>query len=287
MSQHLSSAARPWEYSAFTVRVVRKHRPSPGFVRVTLAGAGLENFGPWGLDQRIKLVLPMADGCMPDFGLLEEPTPHPKHWYARWRTLPEDARNVLRTYTPSAIRPERGEIDVDVYIHEPAGPASRWVISCHPSDRLIITGPDVRVGRTGYGIHFSPPENPRRVLLAGDESALPAINNILAALGPSTVTDVLLELADPADDLLPERGLNFRKEIVARGTTAGRELERAVRAWGRDQEESMFQDGFYAWIAGEATATTNIRRHLTQQLGVSREQVTFQGYWKLGGPLSG
>ena len=287
MQQGLSTAVRPWDYSAFQVSVRRKHQPSPGFIRVTLAGSGLQNFGPWGLDQRIKLVLPMEDGSMPEFGLLEEPTPHPKYWYARWRNLPESARNALRTYTPSAIRPERSEIDIDLYIHEPAGPASRWALNCEPGERLVITGPDVRAGQTGYGIHFAPPQALRRLLLVGDESALPAINNVLTTLGPGTDAEVLLELADPRDNLLPTGAARLETTIIQRGAVAGEALETAVRTWGDSQPEPMGDPGFYAWIAGEATATTNIRRHLTQHLGVPRGHVTFQGYWKLGGSLIG
>lgn len=287
MQQQLSTAVRPWDYSAFQVSVRRKQQPSPGFIRVTLAGSELQNFGPWGLDQRIKLVLPMEDGSMPEFGLLEEPTPHPKYWYARWRNLPESARNALRTYTPSAIRPERAEIDVDLYIHEPAGPASRWALNCEPGERLVITGPDVRAGQTGYGIHFAPPEDLRRLLLVGDESALPAINNIISAIDPDTDTAVLLELADPRDNLLPTGAARLETTIIQRGAVAGEALETAVRTWGDSQPEPLGDAGFYAWIAGEATATTNIRRYLTQHLGVPREHVTFQGYWKLGGSLIG
>ncbi len=49
---------RDWDYSAFRARVRAITRPSPSFVRVTLAGDCLARFAPWVLDQRIKLVLP-------------------------------------------------------------------------------------------------------------------------------------------------------------------------------------------------------------------------------------
>nr|WP_269450228.1 siderophore-interacting protein [Gordonia sp. LAM0048] len=99
MTQSIEST-RPWEYSAFPVTVASTQRISPNFIRVTLLDPSLGNFAPWGLDQRIKLVLPMVDGTEPDFGLLEDPTPHPKQWYTRWKELPADRRNELRTYTP-------------------------------------------------------------------------------------------------------------------------------------------------------------------------------------------
>lgn len=197
-----SALDRPWEYSAFPVTVQRSRQISPGFRRITLGGEALHHFADWGLDQRIKLVLPMPDGSRPDFGLLADPTPHPSHWYARWKELPEDGRNALRTYTytPAAIRPTAGEIDVDVFLHEPAGPASAWALNCAP----------------------------------GDSSALPAMRNILSALSAGTPADVFLELADPADNTLDEPDVDTRVHVVQQdaASVAGRALECAVREWG-------------------------------------------------------
>ncbi|UVY83933.1 siderophore-interacting protein [Brachybacterium sp. NBEC-018] len=276
---------RPWEYSAFPVQVRRREQVSPGFVRITLGGPALARFAPWGLDQGIKLVLPMADGSAPEFGLLDEPTPHPREWYTRWKALPVAERNVLRTYTPSAIRPEAGEIDVDVFVHEPAGPASTWAMTCAVGDGLVLTGPDVRAGRTGYGIHYAPPRDPPQVLLVGDESSLPAIRNILAALPEGTGGDVLLELADPADALLPALPPGIALEVIGPRGPAGTALEAGVSAWGARRPHAPGEER-YAWVAAESAAAARIRRRLTAELGLPRKQVAFRGYWTLGGPLT-
>lgn len=278
---------RPWAYSAFPVAVAAKQKIAPSFLRITLAGESLRNFAPWGLDQRIKLVLPMPD-TSPDFGLLEEPTPHPKQWYTRWKELPEGERNVLRTYTPAAIRPEVGQIDVDVYLHQPAGPASTWAECCVPGDELVLTGPDSRVGDTGYGIHYTPPVAPSEVLLVGDATALPAINNILASLHSGTRADVFLELVNPADNLLPGHRPDTRVHVLEQADADDSRLEDAVRTWGAHRDTSASHDqSVYAWIAGEATVATNIRRYLTTDLAWSKDCVAFMGYWKRGGPLIG
>ena len=192
---------RPWEYSAFAVTVADARDIAPGWRRLTLAAPELRDFAPWGLDQRIKLVLPLPDGGLADFGLMTDPTPHPSDWYARWKALPETERNVLRTYTPSAIRPEQGEIDVDVLLHEPPGPASAWAAQATPGERLWITGPDRRNGWTGYGLHWQPVAGATRWLLVGDETAFPAIANILRTLPEGGRADVLLEAADVRDDI--------------------------------------------------------------------------------------
>lgn len=152
----MSTPHRPWAYSAFPVQVSRSRALSPRFVRITFRGDALRHFAPWGIDQRIKLVLPLADGTFSDTGLLDEPTPHPSDWYTRWKALDEDRRNVLRTYTPAAVRAADHELDVDFFLHDPAGPASAWAARARPGDRVVITGPDERVGWTGYGIHWAP-----------------------------------------------------------------------------------------------------------------------------------
>lgn len=282
------NAERPWAYSAFPVEVRATRRLSPGFIRITFTGDALEHFASWGTDQRIKLVLPMADGSLADFGLLDDPTPHPSDWYTRWKSLPEGERNVLRTYTPAGIRAEARELDVDLFLHEPAGPASQWAAQAVPGDRVVITGPDRRMGWTGYGLHWHPGEA-TRVLLVADETAFPAVRGILQTLGEAHRVDVILECADPADDIVSaDAGDRADIRLVRRAPGDSAELERAVALWSDEHGEGVRADpAFYAWIAGESGATARVRRFLTAEVGIPKERVSFLGYWKVGGPLVG
>ena len=291
----MTGADRPWAYSAFVVDVAATRWLSPRFVRITLRGDALADFAPWGLDQRIKVVLPMArfaeNRGLADFGLLDEPTPHPSDWYARWKALDEDARNVLRTYTPSAIRADRREIDVDFFLHEPAGPASAWAASARAGDPLVLTGPDARMGWTGYGIHWTPGDA-RRFLLVGDETAFPAIRNIVATLPGDARAHVIAGVGDAADDVLTGTlppGVTAARVRHGEGDDA---LLGAVREWirghglgrGRAQTEDS---GLAVWLAGESGVVTGIRRHLVHEAGVPKERVSFLGYWRRGGALVG
>jgi len=269
-----SAAPRPWEYSAFPVTVARREIISPNFLRLTFRGDALRHFAPWGVDQRIKLVLPLADGGLAEFGLLDDPTPHPSDWYTRWKALPPAERNVLRTYTPAAIRPEAGEIDVDIYLHSPDGPASRWARAARVGETLVITGPDVRNGWTGYGIHWQPPEQYASFLLVADETAIPAVRNIALSLPPTARGIAIVEIGDQADDVtVADLGPRVDVRVVARGET-----EDAVRAWASPDVD-------VAWLAGESGVVTASRRVLVRELGVPRERVAFLGYWREGGAL--
>ncbi|OAZ40811.1 NADPH-dependent ferric siderophore reductase [Microbacterium arborescens] len=284
------SGERPWAYSAFVVEVAAVARLSPGFIRITLRGEALANFAPWGLDQRIKIVLPMSGRPHPglaEFGLLDEPTPHPSDWYARWKALDEDDRNVLRTYTPSAIRVAQREIDVDFFLHEPIGPASAWALAARPGDPLVITGPDVRMGWTGYGIHWTPGEA-SRFLLVGDETAFPALRNIVDSLPEETQPHVIAGVADAADDLVTD-ALADRALVTRVEHRAGDDgLTLAVRSWAETHGATAAADpGFAVWLAGESGVVTGIRRFLTTEVGIPRERISFLGYWRHGGPLVG
>lgn len=292
MSRSNGGDERPWEYSAFPVTVARVRDVSPNFRRVTLSGAAVRHFAPWGLDQRIKLVLPLAGIGFIDVGLTREPTPHPRDWYTRWKSLPEERRNPLRTYTPSAIRPEDGEIDVDVFLHQPAGPASHWARTCRPGDELIVTGPDARCGYTGYGIHFTPrspvpaPAGRRRVGRTGDRE-----HRARAAAGGEHRSAGRRRGCRRPPRRRPEgdHDAGAPRAAAAAGGATGGALEGLVREWA-DAESAAFggaDDGGYVWIAGETAAVARIRRHLTATAGMAPTQISFLGYWKQGGPLVG
>ena len=48
-------------------------------------------------------------------------------------------------------------------------------------------------------------------------------------------------------------------------------------------ERTTFPDGQpYAWLAGESSAITDLRRHLVNERGIDKELVYFSGYWLLG-----
>ncbi|OUC92013.1 siderophore-interacting protein, partial [Streptosporangium minutum] len=79
-------------YRAFPVQVLRTLRLSPSFVRVTFGGEELSGFADNGFDQRIKLALPLPGG---GFASISDGA----GWYQRWRSLPVELRNPIRTYT--------------------------------------------------------------------------------------------------------------------------------------------------------------------------------------------
>lgn len=221
---------------AYSTRVAGISRLGEHFVRFTFAGDELQHFGTGGLDQRIKLMLPRADGTLPELGLFADPAPTMMEWYGRWRALPDEERNPMRTYTVRDVRPEAREIDVDFVLHGTQGPASAWALRAGVGDELVILGPDERSetggrGRSG-GIEWDP-GTARSVLLAGDETAVPAICAVLETLTEEFSGHVFLEVPSTEDILPVATPASVQLNWLPRGNRPhGEALTEAVQAWG-------------------------------------------------------
>lgn len=309
-------------YRTFAVEVSRTQRLCPSFVRITFAGDDLVGFGACGADQRIKVVLP-APGTSAQ-QLVSTCREWGEDWYPRWLAAPEGARPLLRTYTVRGARPSRGEVDVDFVLHgsghgaagggAPAsGPASRWAASARVGDRLVVVGPDRPGQGRAWGREWAPPPG-GRLLLAGDETAVPAVCAVLEALEPEAAlrTVALLEVPCPEDALqpvasggaqvrwLPRRGahgeaphgsllveavsslLSGRRPAALGGGRDGLEddvdVDREV-LW--DVPEAVGSGDLYAWVAGEAGVVRDVRR-LVKAAGLPRESLAAMGYWRAG-----
>ncbi|MDC7802535.1 siderophore-interacting protein [Sphingomonas sp. BLCC-B65] len=303
-----ATAVRP-AYRPYAVRVRAVERLSAHFVRVWFTGPELEWFGTAGLDQRIKIVLPLADvaGGYSDFGQAE----HAGDWYDRWRALPSARRNPFRTYTVRRVDAAARELAVDFVVHHDAGPAGSWAERAAVGDELVIIGPDERSPQSRIGLDWHP-GTARRLLLAGDETAAPAICSILESLDPRCEVDAFVEVPDDDDALRPQlpAASNARFSWIVRADRPhGVALVEAVTRWTRDHAEVIAraaaprpqaldeidvdrellwdspEDGdgeFYAWMAGESATVKTLRRLLVSECGVDRKRVAFMGYWRLG-----
>jgi len=301
-------AYRPYRASVVGIRSLTDH-----FTRVTFFGAHFDTFGTSGLDQRIKIVLPLPGRGLTDFGADDERTVADGTWYSRWRALPEADRNPIRTYTIRAVRPEHREVDVDFVTHTghgALGPAARWLQAATIGSDVIIIGPDERSPGRKTGLDWHP-AHATDLLLAGDETAAPAICSILETLPAGQRVRAFIEVPTEADAL--PLVLPAGSEIIwlARGDAPhGERLDAAVRGWvasnaalvnasvaatpqslaevdvDRDRLwESPNNDsatGFYAWLAGESCMIKLLRRFLVSEIGIDRKKVAFMGYWRLG-----
>lgn len=297
------------------VEVVRVDRLSPSFVRFELGGSCLADFGVDGplYDQRIKLVFPgVPGGPVPSFEGADD------SWYESWIKRPVEDRGHMRTYT---VRDVRGEgvdtrLVVDIVVHPDdhgaPGPGCAWAANASVGDRLVVIAP--RRGQFYGGIEFEP-GTARRLLLVGDETAVPAICAVLGQLRNDAVGTAFLEVPSAADVLSVQHPEGVEVVWLARDEdTHGARLHQAVLEhlgiggvaieepeevdpdlWETPSYSSSGEevdvaatvvghdlDDIYAWIAGESGVVTALRRVLVKDLGVDRRQVAFMGYWRRG-----
>ncbi len=308
MSSSVAVRTRP-AYRPYAATVADVQRLSPHFVRVVFTSADFDVFGTAGLDQRVKLILPGTDGRVSDIGQHDPDAIDAGEWYATWRAIPHEVRSPLRTYTVRRIDPGARLLSVDFVVHHDAGPGGAWAAQAAVGQEIVVVGPDQRSDGYRLGLDWHP-GTARRVVLAGDETAAPAISGILESLDDSYEVDAFIEVPSAADALDLDIPEGFRVTWLARGEREhGAALSEAVTAWSAgagdvlvraaaprtqelteiDVDRDLLWDSpedaegeFYAWIAGEAAMVKGLRRHLVQGCGVDRKRVAFMGYWRLG-----
>ncbi|RZS29605.1 NADPH-dependent ferric siderophore reductase [Herbihabitans rhizosphaerae] len=261
----------------FDAEVTAVAKISEHLTRVTFGGRDLRRITTGGPDQRIKLFLPRP-------GSTEVTVPTGADWYATWQKLPDDQRPTMRTYTIRALRP--GEIDVDFVLHGDLGPASRWAGQAKPGDRVVLWGPNAakwgdnpEPGSPMQGADYAPREGTDWQLIAGDETALPAIGGIVESLPAGARALIFVEVPEAAD----QQVWQTEGDVTIRWFPRDRVLTGESTALVNAIRSADFPDGqVYAWLAGEAGTVRALRRHLVTDRGIDRKLITFCGYWRHG-----
>jgi NADPH-dependent ferric siderophore reductase len=216
------------------LEIARIERLSPGFLAITFHGEALADFTSLSFDDHVKLMFDDEEQ--------------------------EEKRQVRRDYTPRRFDREARELTLEFALHGD-GKASDWARGAVVGQRALVGGP-----RGSMIIPLALEWH----LLAGDETALPAIARRLDELPPGARAEVLV-LARPGDD----RALPTRADARVRWCASGDELLAALRT-----VELPSPHGF-AWAAGEAALMKEVRRILDDK-GLARERTRVSAYWKQG-----
>ena len=262
MSTGTTTAAAPFLF--FDLEVAGTRRLSPTMLRVALGGDGIDGFASGGRDQRVKLFLPHPHQDAPLV-----PVEAGGDWFAAWRAMDPAERGIMRSYTVRRQRPDA--VEIDFALHGDGGPASRWAAAARPGDRIAVLGP---TSADNPGVDFRPPPDTDHVLLAGDETALPAIGGILEALPDGLPAKAWIEVPCRAD--ADGYDLPADADVTWLVRDAGERLTTALPAADLPAGKA------YAWLAGEARTVRTLRRHLVNERGLDRRSVSFTGYWRRG-----
>lgn len=269
-----SKLVKPETQELVHLTVLRSDRLSPHWMRVTLGGGEVEKFRPMGFDQWFRLFLPIGG----DAGLDRVPAKANKMFgYLKFLRIPDGERPVMRNYSVRAYRPAEGErgaeIDVDFVLHgsaaEGTGPASRWAETCTPGEHVLIID---------EGLTFNPERGVDRVLLVGDETALPAIASIAASVPAGATGTAIIEVPslDDALDFPHPEGLSVEWVLRPHDEQPG------ALALQRVAELDLPAETFHTYAAGEQSLASGVRKLLVGERGVDKNTVSFCGYWKIG-----
>jgi NADPH-dependent ferric siderophore reductase len=255
MNTTVSRRSRRQQTKLWRVPVLRVVRLTPHMTRVTVGGEDLADFAGAGTDQNVMLYFYPDDVELPEPLTLEAAR-------GRWSQV----RPLTRTYTVSRHDPAAHEIDFDFVLHDDAGPASDWAKRAAPGDRLIFVGPSPA---------YQPDPTADWHLLAGDETALPAITAILRVLRPGVPAHVFVEVEDASEEQALTSAADVHLTWLHRDGTDDL-LARAVAA------AELPAGRVDAWLAGERASMVALRAHLLDDRGYERSRVRPTTYWRRG-----
>ncbi|MFF5209447.1 SIP domain-containing protein [Streptosporangium sp. NPDC000396] len=247
--------ARAFPLSVGVLEVVSAEPLSPLMRRLTFRGDGLDALPVEEPGEIITLIWPVpgtTEVVLPEVG--------------RWRFPEHAGRQHTRNFTVRSYDRESGLLTIDFFLHGDHGPAARWARTATPGDR---------VGYGGTRVHWIGDPAADWTLLAGDETALPAIGAIAESLPDGHHVIAVIEVRD-AEEEAALAAPGVRVHWIHRGQAEpgrGEALETAVRGLtfppGRPQ----------VWAAGESLVIQSLRRHLLEERNLGRDQVSALGYW--------
>ena len=242
-----------------TVQVQDVQQVTPHLVRVSLGGPEMEGFALRGPAGHVRLFFPQPGE--------ERPVIPERDENGRW---PEGApRPLSRVYTPRAFDETARRLDVDIVLHDDAeGPGATWARYAKAGATVAMTGPS--------GPYNVDPDAPWYVL-AGDHAGLPAVATILEWLPAGKQALAYVEVPEAADELSLTSRAGLEVTWLHGGHGAPSE---ALAAALRDAE--LPQGNGRVFVACEAGAMREIKRHLLTQRNLPRESVYTHGYWQRG-----
>lgn len=238
-----------------TLQVLRVEPLTPHMQRVVLGGPELAGFRSDSPDDHAKLFFPNSKGEL----ILPSPGTD------GLRFPPDREPSPMRDYTPRHYDAARGELWIDFVLHGD-GPAANWAAQARPGQCIGAGGPRGSFVIADDFDHY---------VLAGDETALPAIGRWLEEAPAHARITALIEVPAAADrqplDSRAQVDVVWLERHDAPAAQPGL-LEHALRQF------TAVGDCFY-WIATESGRVRAIRQWLDDQ-GVPKEWIKSTGYWK-------
>lgn len=250
------------------LEVARVEDITPGMCRVTLTGDALDAhttaegyavraFTSPGFDDSLRLFFAYPGESEPVL-----PTQADGHL-----DYPKDPRPLSKVYTVRRYDPQARELTVD-FVRHGIGVATTWALRAQAGDRIHVGGPAASLGM---------PVDFDWWLVAGDDTAIPAIGRLLDEAPEDLRAQVFIEVGDDSHRQqlreLPGVTVTWLSRDGAEPATTTQLLDAIKAADWWDGEA-------FAWLAGETAVIRDTRRHLIEERGVDKTAIDFTGYWK-------
>ena len=180
-----------------------------------------------------------------------------------------EKRLDMRTYTVRRIDPTEGWLEIEFVLHEDAGPGSEWAARARPGQQVGMMGPGGRSPRPAAWM-----------LLASDETGLPAIRRITEGLPRETQGEVIIEVQSANDEVPLDLPAGMSLTWLHRGDEApgtSAQLQDAVMACSIPRAGDR-----YAWVAAEFSAVQVLRPWLRDTVGLQGKDQLVVAYWRRG-----
>jgi len=197
------------------------------------------------------------------FSLLIPPEGQPVVWPTLndrkrtvWPTGDEKLHRAVYTFVDFDLA--ANSFSFDIYEHA-GGHTTRWAQSALPGKVVGITGPG--------GGEFPVSD---KLLMAGDETALPAIRRILACAPKHTIGLALIEVGDPS-------------EIIPFACPEGVQIDWVVRTkdnglWTKLSQIRHVPKGTFVWVAAEREIVRKAKDAFLE-MGIDKAASYFSRYW--------
>lgn len=184
-----------------------------------------------------------------------------------WLTFPKaDGTSGGRYYTVRKWNENICELTVDFVKHD-VGIGTQWAQKAAVGDTIEVYLPRSR---------FNPPPHGNVILIA-DYSALPAMARIVEELQDRCLT---AHLEIPASEDRLDLGTRDNLKVYWHETFGRPEKPTSLADIAR---KIIFIDQIaYVWIAGEAKAVAECRKHFRDTCGLNKDSITAVGYWVEG-----
>lgn len=267
----MAGTAREVEVFPICIRevdVLRVEDVTPGMRRVTVGGPSMDSH----VRDGVQLPAVRTSGFDDDVKLLpvdprtgELPFEVPRNSDSGAVEWPSGSFQYARTYTVRSFDEDTREMAIDFAMHE-GGLASDWANRVQPGETVLMAGPKHSAGLPA-GVDW--------MLIAGDETALPAIAHCLEQLPSDLPATVVIEVAEPShrQELKCESPLDVTWLFRSENDGESRLVETVKAAQWRPGQP-------YLWVAGETLTIKPLRRWAKLDKEIAKQFVEIAGYWR-------